>query len=146
MMTTRSGSCPSDEVASAAVSLRLHNSAPIDTATEDVMANEAARPLAEARTVEAGHGLAWWTGAWTLFMKNAGMWIVFGVVLFVIFAVLGFIPFLGVLATSLLLPVFMGSWVLAARKVESGVTLECADLFAGFKDKLTPLLVIVVLL
>ena len=49
----------------------------------------------DARSVDAGRGVAWWTEAWAQFMKNAGMWIVLALVWFVIFLVLGFIPFLG---------------------------------------------------
>lgn len=53
------------------------------------------------------------------------------------------IPLLGTLVASLLTPVFVGSWMLAARKVEGGGALEWADLFACFKgDRLTPLLVL----
>jgi uncharacterized membrane protein len=46
----------------------------------------------------------------------------------------------------LILPAFSAGWLLAARKVESGGVLEVGDLFAGFKDKLTPLLVLGALL
>ena len=100
----------------------------------------------QARGVEAGRGLAWWTDAWALFMKNPGMWIVLALVFLVIFIVLSLIPLLGSIAASLLTPVFVGGWMLAARKVEAGGKLEVGDLFAGFKDRLTPLLVLGALL
>lgn len=100
----------------------------------------------EPRSVDAGRGLTWWTDAWALFTKNPGMWIVLALILIVIFVVLNFVPFLGSLVTSLLTPVFAGSWLLAARKVESGGTLEAGDLFTCFKEKLTPLLVLGVLM
>lgn len=97
----------------------------------------------QPRAVAAERGLAWWTEAWALFMKNAGLWIVLGLIMFVIFVVLGFIPLLGGLAACLLMPVFLGGWMLAARKSEDGGALEVGDLFAGFKgDKLTPLVVV----
>jgi hypothetical protein len=96
----------------------------------------------EARVVAGDRGLGWWTDAWALFTKNALLWAAFGMILFVGLAVIGMIPFLGALATSLLMPVFIGSWLLAARKVESGGALELADLFTCFKgDRLSPLLV-----
>jgi uncharacterized membrane protein len=97
---------------------------------------------ATARTVDAGRGVNWWSEAWALFMKNPGMWIVLALIMIVILIVLNFIPFLGSLASSLLFPAFAASWLLAARKVEGGGALEVGDLFSGFKDKLTPLLVL----
>lgn len=100
----------------------------------------------QSRGVEAGRGISWWSEAWALFTKNAGMWIVLALILLVAFVVLSFIPLLGPLVASLVAPVFVGSWVLAARKLETGGALEVGDLLAGFKDKLTPLLVLGALL
>jgi uncharacterized membrane protein len=102
--------------------------------------------VAQPRSVDANRGITWWSDAWALFTPNAGMWIVMGLVFIVIFVVLSAIPFLGSLAGSLLAPVFVGSWMLAARKVESGGALALDDLFSGFKNKLTPLLVLGALL
>jgi hypothetical protein len=98
--------------------------------------------VGEPRAVEARRGIGWWTDAWALFTKNAGMWIVLGLVLLVVFIVLSFVPLLGALLASLAAPVLVGGWLLAARKVEAGGALEVGDLFAGFKDKSTPLLVL----
>jgi uncharacterized membrane protein len=98
--------------------------------------------LAEPRLVDAGRGLSWWTEAWPLFTKCAGIWIVMTLMLIVIFIVLSLIPLVGGLAISLLLPVFAGGWMLAARKVDAGGNAEIADLFSGFRDKLSPLLVL----
>jgi hypothetical protein len=98
--------------------------------------------LAEPRRVDAGRGVSWWTEAWPLFTRSAGIWIVMTLILIVVFVVLGFIPMLGGLAISLLLPVFIGSWMLAAHKVDAGGTVEVGDLFSGFRDKLSALLVL----
>ena len=38
---------------------------------------EATRGAAEPRSVDAGRGTSWWSEAWALFTKNAGMWILF---------------------------------------------------------------------
>ncbi|MEJ6021051.1 BPSS1780 family membrane protein [Ramlibacter sp. PS4R-6] len=94
------------------------------------------------RSVDAGRGLAWWTEAWGLFMKNPGMWLVFGVIFFVGCAVLGFIPVIGGIAAAVLAQVIAGGWMLSAHKLDGGGTLELNDLFSGFKDKLNPLLVL----
>jgi len=96
----------------------------------------------EPRGVDAGRGVNWWTDAWTLFMKNPGMWIVLGLIFIIVCIVLSVIPLLGGLATALLTPVFAGGWMLAARKQEGGTPIEVGDLFLGFKDQLNPLLVL----
>jgi uncharacterized membrane protein len=98
------------------------------------------------RTVDAGRGISWWSDAWALFTKSTGVWIVLALIMIVIYIVLHFIPFVGGIAGSLILPPLTAGWLLAARKVEGGGTLEVGDLFAGFKDKLTPLLVLGALL
>jgi uncharacterized membrane protein len=100
----------------------------------------------QVRAVDAGRGLAWWTEAWPLFTRAALMWIVLLLALMVICVVVGLIPVLGGLAVSLATPVFGGSLMLAARKVDGGGALEFGDLFAGFRDKLSPLLVLGALL
>lgn len=109
------------------------------------MAEPTAAPP-EPRTVDAGRGIAWWTDAWALFAKSAGLWIVLALISFIIFVVLSAIPVLGSIAASLLTPVFVASWMLAARKLEAGGSLEVGDLFSAFQDKLTPLLVLGALL
>jgi len=108
--------------------------------------SEAMIGSSQPRTVDAGRGVGWWADGWALFMKNPGMWVALGFVLLLICLVLAFVPFLGSLATSLLMPVFIGSWMLAARKVEAGGALEVNDLFTCFKDRLSPLLVLGALL
>jgi uncharacterized membrane protein len=109
--------------------------------------DEGTRATIEPRAVDGGRGITWWSEAWALFMKNPGLWVVFGLILFVVFLVLGFIPLIGALAACLAAPVFIGSWMLAARKVDTGGTLEVGDLFTGFRgDKLQPLLLLGALL
>ena len=97
----------------------------------------------QARTVDAGRGLAWWTEAWALFMRSALLWMALGLILIIGGAVIGMVPLLGGLATALLMPPFVGGWMLAARKVHSGGTLEAGDLFSAFQGpQLTPLIVL----
>src|SRR4029077_3515768 len=101
----------------------------------------------QPRTVDGGQGVKWWTDAWALFTKNAAIWIVLGLILFIILIVLAFIPIVGQLASFLLLPVFVASWMMAAQNVEGGGTIEVADLFSAFKgDKVTSLIVLGALL
>lgn len=97
---------------------------------------------AEPRAVAAGRGFAWWSEAWQLFTASAGMWVVLVIVMFIAFALLGFVPMVGGLATALLAPVFAGSLMLAARKAAGGTAPEVSDLFVAFRDHLNPLLVL----
>ena len=73
----------------------------------------------QPRSVDSGQGVTWWTDAWALFTKNAVMWVVLGLILFIILLVLAFIPFLGQIASALLFPVFAGSWMLAAQNCKA---------------------------
>lgn len=100
----------------------------------------------QARTVDAGRGVNWWSEAWALFTKNAGLWVVIALILLVAVVVLQFIPFLGPIALCLLTPVVSGSCMLAARKTEQGGTLEIGDLGLAFREHLNPLLVVGALL
>jgi len=100
----------------------------------------------QPRVVDGGRGVAWWTDAWAMFIKNAAIWVVLGLILFIILFVLAIIPLVGQLASVLLLPVFAGSWMTAATKQEGGGALEVGDLFTAFKgERLTPLIVLGVL-
>lgn len=87
----------------------------------------------ESHTVAAGQGWAWIASGFELFKKQPGMWIVIVIVLFVILMVLAFIPFLGTIATFLLMPVFTGGLMLGCQSLERDGTLEINHLFAGFK-------------
>jgi uncharacterized membrane protein len=99
------------------------------------------------RTVASGRGVEWWSEGWKLFVKAAGMWIVLAIILILIMVVLNFIPLLGQIAVAVLIPVFIGSWMIAARKVENDGTLELGDLFAAIHgDKVVPLLILGALL
>jgi hypothetical protein len=100
----------------------------------------------QARSVDAGRGIGWWTDGWALFTKNIGMWMAFTLILLAIFIALAFLPVIGMLAASLLTPVFLGGWMMAARKLEAGGGLEIPDLFSAFRERLTPLLVLGALL
>ncbi len=100
-----------------------------------------------ARRVAADRGWAWWHAAWLVFIRNAGMWIVLALAMLVVFAVLGRLALFGRLVALLLLPVFMGGWMLTVRRVEPAGVPVLADVFAGFQQRrLVPLLVLGVVL
>lgn len=115
----------------------------MDNATPETSLDTTPQP----RTVDSDRGLGWWTDAWALFMRSALLWVVLAVVLIVGLIVVSMVPFLGGLIASLVLPVFGGSFMLAARKVQDGGTLEVGDLFTCFKGEwLSPLLLLGALL
>jgi uncharacterized membrane protein len=87
------------------------------------------------RGVAAGRGVSWIGEAWDLFKKSPGLWIGMVILLFVIFFVLAFIPFLGSIATMVLGPVFTGGIMLGCRALDEGGELEFGHLFAGFQQK-----------
>ena len=121
----------------------MSDNGPIDISGRPDAGNAGSEP----RTVDADRGLGWWTDAWALFMRSALMWGALGLILFVGLMVVGFVPVLGTLASTLLMPVFAGSWMLAARKVHEGGALEVGDLFLGFQaPQFPPLLVLGALL
>ena len=86
------------------------------------------------RRVDAGRGLAWITGGWTLFLLNPGAWIAIAVVFLVIYGLLSLVPFLGQIAAHLLAPVFAAGLLIGCRSLENGGGLRMEHLFVGFKQ------------
>jgi uncharacterized membrane protein len=95
--------------------------------------------------VPAGHGTGWWQSAWRLFVTDPVAWLVITIVYIVIMMVLSVIPFLGQIAVSLLHPVFAGGIILGCRAQDRGDKLSVQHLFAGFNEKLGPLIVVALL-
>ena len=87
------------------------------------------------RNVPASHGWSWIADGWTLFKASPGLWIGVVVVLFVILFAMAMVPFVGPIAQSLLMPVFMGGLVLGCRAIEDGSGMQFNHLFEGFKTR-----------
>ena len=85
------------------------------------------------RAVLSGHGWDWVAMGWRMFRLRPGIWVLLTIVLGLIVIGLSVIPFMGSLAVTLLLPVFVGGLMLACRKIDQGHDIELADLFAAFK-------------
>lgn len=96
----------------------------------------------QGHTVPAANSLEWITSAWELFKKNPGIWIVIALIYIAIMMVLAFIPFLGSVATNLLMPVFMAGMILGAKALDQGEELSVNHLFAGFSDRAGPLMLV----
>lgn len=95
-----------------------------------------------SRAVEAGNGFDWLRQGWALFIARPGAWIAMTVLLLVILVGLHAVPLLGMLAAHLLLPVLAAGMLLACRKVAEGVTPEVADLFVGFRQNTSNLIML----
>jgi hypothetical protein len=95
--------------------------------------------------VAAGRGFAWWSEGWRIFREAPGLWIGIGVTLMIINILVGLVPVVGDLATSLIFPVFGAGLMLGCRAIDAGEELRFGHLFAGFQDKLGRLLMIGVL-
>ncbi|MEZ5452384.1 MAG: BPSS1780 family membrane protein [Thiothrix sp.] len=96
--------------------------------------------LPEPRSVAAGSALSWLSDSWPMVKNNLGVWILITIGLFGIQFVLGLVPGLGDVASTLLGPVFTGGILMGARAVAGGEALRFDHLFAGFKEKVAPLL------
>jgi uncharacterized membrane protein len=94
------------------------------------------------KATPAGAGMEWISGGWQLFVRSPLMWIISLVILFVVAIVLAFIPFLGSLAFQLAQSVFAGGYIAACRTIERGGQFELEHLFAGFKVRFVPLLIV----
>lgn len=94
------------------------------------------------KALPAGAGWEWIAGGWRIFLKSPLMWIVSLVILFVIAIVAAFIPFIGSLAFQIMQSVFAGGFIAACRNIERGGEFELEHLFAGFKVRFVPLLIV----
>ena len=94
------------------------------------------------RTLDASHGWNWISSAFTLFMKQPGMWILLFIIYFVCCALLSAIPILGGFANLLLLPVFGAGFMRACRALDDGGEIAVEHLFHGFKNRTSNLMVV----
>lgn len=94
------------------------------------------------KSLGAGAGWDWIAGGWKIFLRAPLMWIIALVILFVIAIALAFIPFIGSVIFQLMQAVFAGGLIAACRSLERGGDFELEHLFAGFKARFVPLLVV----
>lgn len=106
---------------------------------------ENAEFIADGRTVPAGNGLSWIGTGWGIFTQSPIAWIVSAVILIVISIALGFVPILGNIISYILFSVFAGGLMLGCQAQHEGRPFEIGDLFAGFKEKVGPLILVGVL-
>src|SRR5215471_9853199 len=78
----------------------------------------------------AGRGVSWWSEGWRLFAAAPMIWIAITVILLVVMVLVGLIPILGTVATTLLGPVFAGGVLIGCRSLDHGGELRIEHLFA----------------
>lgn len=91
--------------------------------------------MVQVKNVDVGKGVTWIGDGFRIFLKSPGMWIVLGIVMFIIYLVLAIIPFIGGLVASLISPIFAGGMLHAAREADAGRPVEFGHLFRGFQQK-----------
>ncbi|MBI4740231.1 MAG: hypothetical protein HY777_01455 [Betaproteobacteria bacterium] len=96
----------------------------------------------DCRTVPAGNAFEWLKQGWAIFMVNPAIWIAMTVIFFVIFLGLSIVPLVGQLAANLLTPVFAAGLLLACKKAANSEALKIPDLFAGFNQNNTNLVML----
>ncbi len=97
------------------------------------------------RTVSAKNGWLWLVKGFTLFRKSPAMWLflVFTYLIAVMF--LGQIPYVGLVASAVLVPAFSVSFMVMCAVLDRGGALQPALLFSGFRDRLSTLIALGVL-
>jgi uncharacterized membrane protein len=98
-----------------------------------------------SRVVAPGNAFEWLRQGWALFVVNPGVWIAMSVVLFVIILGLHIVPLVGQLAANLVIPILGAGMLQTCRKIANGGTPEINDLFIGFKQNASNLLMLGVL-
>ena len=91
--------------------------------------------IPSGRAVPAGRGWDWIVRGWNLFKQQPGLWVVMIVIFALIYIVLAVIPFLGMLASVVLMPAFAAGFMIGCRALEDGRPLEIGHLFAGFRER-----------
>lgn len=95
-----------------------------------------------AATLAAGRGAGWIGEGWALFKAAPLMWIVALLVLVGIQMLLGLVPVLGGIVSLLIGPMLMVGTLAFAHGIAEGEPADLGRLFAGFKDKVGPLVTV----
>lgn len=112
---------------------------------DDLTPPSSPSPPRSSATVPSGRGSAWWSEGWRLFTAAPGVWIAITVIFVVLMVMITSIPMLGTLATTILSPVFAGGVLIGCRALDRGGELTIGHLFACFSDRLSPLVIVGVL-
>jgi hypothetical protein len=95
-----------------------------------------------SREVDAGASFDWLRHGWAMFMGNPGVWVGSSALFVVILIAISNVPYVGLIASHLLLPVFVAGFMQLCRHQADGGEPEIADLFVGFKRNAGPLVIV----
>jgi len=100
-------------------------------------------PAPPPRQLSAGEGAAWWGESWRIFCAAPGPWIGILVIFVALSIALFFIPVVGRLVHTVLVPVFAGGVMLGCHALARGEPLRIGHLFEGFQGaRFAPLCVL----
>lgn len=94
----------------------------------------------ESHSLPAGRGLEWLRQGWQCFAASPGLWIGITIIWTVLLVVLNVVPLLGTIASTLLAMVTVGGLMQGCRALSRGEPLRIDHLWAGFGDRVNPLL------
>ena len=95
--------------------------------------------IGEPNAVEAGRGWGWIQDAWGLFRQAPWAWIGALLLFYLIVIVVGLVPLVGGLATTVLGPMLTAGLMLGAQAQDRGEGFGVGRLFAGFSVRPGPL-------
>lgn len=87
-----------------------------------------------SRVVAADSAFVWLSYGWALFLGTPGVWAALTAIAFVVLLCLCFVPWLGTLLASLLLPVIGAALLHVCQKIANDQVPVIADLLAGFRQ------------
>lgn len=101
--------------------------------------------IREGRVVPAGSSIGWIQSGFSIFKASPGLWIGVFLINVVISLVLGFIPFLGSIASYIMMPLFSAGFMVLSHSIYQGRPPSVDMMFAGFKERTGPLALVGVL-
>jgi hypothetical protein len=109
---------------------------------QDVDPHQAGNFTPEGRKLSAGRGWAWIAEGFSMFMRAPGTWIGLMLVWLILMIVVGLIPFVGSIITSLFFAVFMAGIMAGCKALQDEDGLRVGHLFAGFSMNIGQLILI----
>lgn len=94
------------------------------------------------RVVAAHRGWAWFSQGWALFRRSPLGWIALVLAYWLLIAILNMVPYVGSALSTLSLPAFSVSFMIACIEVENGARPSLNMVFAGFRQRASTLLVL----
>lgn len=94
----------------------------------------------DSRSVAAGQGVEWLRQGWQAFMAAPGVWVVITLLWVIAVVVLNLVPLFGMIAATLLAMVTVGGLMTGCRALSRGESFGVAHLWAGFGERINPLL------